>query len=70
MTREILISEVGPRDDGVAAGDGWVWVVASLDWTVARIDAESERVVATIRTGPIPDELAIGGGSVWVSVHA
>jgi YVTN family beta-propeller protein len=55
---------------GVAAGDGWVWVVASLDWTVARIDAESERVVATIRTGPIPDELAIGGGSVWVSVHA
>lgn len=55
---------------GVAAGDGWVWVVASRDWTVARIDAESERVVATIRTGPIPDELAIGGGSIWVSVHA
>ena len=51
-------------------GDALVWVVASLDWTVARIDAESERVVATIRTGPIPDELAIGGGSVWVSVHA
>jgi YVTN family beta-propeller protein len=55
---------------GLAVDASSVWVADSGSGTVTRIDSESDRVVATIRTGPIPEGVAVGGDSVWVSVHA
>lgn len=61
---------VGLGPMGLAARAPWVWVADSGSGTVTRINSGSERVVATIRTGAIPEGVAVGGDSVWVSVHA
>ena len=46
------------------------WVAESLDGTVSQVDPSSKKVVRTIRVGGTTDDVAIGDGSVWVSVHA
>jgi YVTN family beta-propeller protein len=44
-----------------------VWVANSLDDTVARIDAASGEVVATIPVGGTPAAVTVGDGAVWVA---
>jgi DNA-binding SARP family transcriptional activator/DNA-binding beta-propeller fold protein YncE len=56
------------RPVAVAAGPGAVWV-ATQAGTVLRLDPASGKVVATIRTGNLPSDLAIGGGRVWVTIQ-
>lgn len=63
-----------PSSGGIAVGAGSVWVANTLAFTVTRIDAETNRVTATIPTGQSPLDLfhgptrvAVGHGSVWVA---
>jgi YVTN family beta-propeller protein len=57
----------GPR--GVVAKGSSVWVAESLDGAVSEVDLTSGRVITT-PVGGTTDDIAVGGGSVWVSVHA
>ena len=59
--------EVGRGPTDLAAGAGAIWVVESLDGTVAGIDPSTGDVVARERVGGNPQGIAVGGGSVWVS---
>ncbi len=75
----------GPRGIAVGEGAVWVtseaddlvfridagavWVANSADGTVSRIDPETNKVVETIAVGNRPVGIAVGGGSVWVSVQ-
>jgi len=58
---------VGAQPDGIAVGDGAVWV-SSADGTVSRIDPVHLRVVEQIRVGGTPAGIAVGDGAVWVTV--
>jgi YVTN family beta-propeller protein len=76
--RIIGVRELGSSiPSGVAAGKGAVWVANLLDDTVIRIEphlrgdsplSHSERldVMARIRVGRAPNDVAVGEGSVWV----
>jgi YVTN family beta-propeller protein len=63
---------VGLNPEEIFATADAVWVANHRDGTVSRIDPNSNRVVATINIGPKgpsgPQWLAVGIGSVWVSV--
>ena len=61
---------VGRGASGIAAGEGALWVVNTLDGTVSRVDPVRRRVVATIDVGGLPRGIAVGGGAVWVTAHA
>jgi YVTN family beta-propeller protein len=50
----------------LATGEGSLWV-ASQDNVVARLEAETGRLVARIRAVPKPEALAVGAGGVWVA---
>lgn len=52
---------------GVAAGEGAVWVANPLGDTVSQIDPSTNRVVRTIRIGKDPIAVAAGEGAVWVT---
>ena len=65
---------LGRREEGstIATGEGDVWITTS-DGIVLRVDPDSQRVAKTIPLGtlmyPDPwDSLAVGYGSVWVTV--
>jgi YVTN family beta-propeller protein len=58
---------VGSQPDGVAFGEGAVWVANRADNTVSRIDPIQRLVVQTIDVGAGPGALAVGFGSVWVA---
>jgi YVTN family beta-propeller protein len=45
-------------------------VANTIDGTVSRIDPSTNRVVATIRVGANPKQLAVGAGSVWAAAFA
>ena len=53
--------------EGVAVGEGSVWVANSLGDTVSQIDPARNRVVRRIRVGEDPVAVAAGGGAVWVT---
>ena len=61
--------------DGLAYGDGSIWVTSSVDDSVLRLDAESGKLAAApIRIASIPGRraaspggVAYGEGSVWVA---
>jgi len=53
---------------GISFGEGSVWVANPLEGTVSRIDPSTDRVVATLNVGNAPSNVAIGGGSVWMTV--
>ena len=53
--------------DGIAAAHGAAWTTNSLAGTVARIDAATNHV-DTLAVGGTPRGVAIGAGSVWVTV--
>ena len=58
---------VGARPDGVAYGEGAVWVANTTDGTVSRVDPATRAVVQTIEVGGAPSGVAVGFGSVWVA---
>ena len=51
----------------VEVGLGSAWVACKRSGTVVRIDARTNEVAATIRTGDGPHGIAIATGSVWVT---
>jgi DNA-binding SARP family transcriptional activator/streptogramin lyase len=63
-------TQVGSGPMGVVAEGGAVWVAESLDRAVSEIDPTTRRVIGTITVGGMTEGIAVGGGSVWVSVHA
>jgi streptogramin lyase len=53
---------------GMAMGMGGVWVIGDAnDATLWRIDPRRHRIVATIRLGFPPADVAAGEGAVWVT---
>jgi YVTN family beta-propeller protein len=50
----------------VAVGHGAVWVVRA-DFAIARVDAETNDVVAKVPVGNWPSAIASGAGGVWVA---
>ena len=52
----------------MALAAGSVWVSSGLDDAVTRIDAATNRVLATIPVGRGPGAMAVAGGAVWVSL--
>jgi hypothetical protein len=51
---------------GLAAGAGYVWVTASDDGDVLRIDPETH-VVKGVHVGRFPVGIVVSGGNVWVA---
>ena len=46
-----------------------MWVTNSADGTVTRINPADNSVEATIPVGPLPYQLAAGGGGMWVATQ-
>jgi YVTN family beta-propeller protein len=54
--------------DGLAAGDGALWLAGDArERVVWRVDPNTHRVVARIRLPFIPKAIAAGSGAVWVT---
>src|SRR5262249_55815015 len=65
---ETMIDSAYNNFDGVAVGEGAVWVAGDpFGRTVWRVDPLTGRLAATIRVPFIPDAIAAGEGAVWVS---
>jgi YVTN family beta-propeller protein len=64
----LQVIAVGHIPAGVAVGLGSVWVTSQCAGTLSRIDPATNRVVATIKLGYHPFDLAVGGGFAWVGV--
>ena len=58
---------VGRDPTAIAAGGGAVWVASGRDGTLTRIDPETFDVT-TIALGGHATDVAVGLGSVWVTV--
>jgi peptide/nickel transport system substrate-binding protein len=58
---------VGSAPNGVAAGDGAVWVANTDDNTVARVDNETRTLRQTIQVGGAPAGVAVSPRAVWVA---
>ena len=57
-----------PADaDLLVVADGAVWA-ASTDGSVWKIDPVGNAIVAHAKLHPVVSDLAVGGGSVWVSI--
>jgi serine/threonine-protein kinase len=54
--------------DHIAAGDGIVWAAGSDDGRLIEIDAASRHVIARPKLHGYVTDLAVGGGSAWVTV--
>ncbi|MGI8593195.1 MAG: protein kinase domain-containing protein [Solirubrobacteraceae bacterium] len=52
----------------IAAGEGAVWVVDEAANTLVRVDARRGRVVKRIALPDHPDAVAVGPGTVWVTM--
>jgi YVTN family beta-propeller protein len=52
----------------IAAGGEGVWVTDALNGTVSRINETTNQVDAPIRVGDMPTAVAVGLGSVWVTI--
>jgi YVTN family beta-propeller protein len=61
--------DVGPKAGRLAALDGSIWTLNQGDGSVSRVDAATNKVVATIKVGEsvAAGEIAAGEGSVWIS---
>jgi YVTN family beta-propeller protein len=53
--------------DGVAVGEGAVWVTNRVANTLTRIDLTTQVVAGTIDVGEQPGAVVVGEGSVWVA---
>jgi serine/threonine-protein kinase len=68
--RPVASIPVGDLPDGIAVGDGVVWVVSSNDGTLERIDAETNKVDGEpVAAGSRPDSVAADKGIVYVTSH-
>jgi len=56
-----------PGANGLAVGNGGVWISSRRAGTVTRIDAQTRRTDPPIRVGRGPADIAIGAGAVWVA---
>ena len=56
------------RADLLAAGDDALWVASSADGRLFEIDAAANRIVARPKLHGFVTDLAVGGGSAWVTV--
>jgi YVTN family beta-propeller protein len=56
----------GAQQGSVAVGEGSVWA-AYGDSTLARIEPETLRVIATTAAGAVPAAVVVARGSVWVA---
>ena len=59
--------DLGAGAEGVAAGEGAVWVTNRLDNTVTRIDLTTGTVSGTAEVGEQPASIVVGEGAVWVA---
>ena len=59
--------EVGKDPNGIAFGNGSVWVANFSSNTVSRIDPATNQVTDTISAGRSPFGITFGAGSVWVT---
>jgi predicted Ser/Thr protein kinase len=57
--------EVG-NIDGVAAGEGSVFVIDGLSGRLTQVDPTTGKVIGSVELAGSPDALAVGGGAVWV----
>jgi len=55
----------GPQ--GIAVNGRDVWVANSLDGTVSRVSADTNREVEHYEVGNTPTGVAVGAGSVWIT---
>jgi YVTN family beta-propeller protein len=60
-------SRTADPTEGLAVGEGAVWVANAALKKVLRIDLEAKQVVAEIELGFAPSDVAAGLGGVWVS---
>jgi YVTN family beta-propeller protein len=58
---------VGSRPDGVAVGEGIVWVANLDDRTLSRVDATQRVLERTISLNATPTGIAVGAGAVWAA---
>lgn len=67
QTGKATAIDLGGVPTGAAFGAGYFWVSVE-NYTLARIDPASRRVVATVRldAGHLPGAVVVGGGAVWV----
>lgn len=52
--------------DGVAAGEGGVFVIDGLSGRLTKVDPTTGQIVGAVQIAGSPDALAVGGGAVWV----
>ena len=58
---------LGAGVDGIAAGDGALWVTNRVRNTLTRIDLTTRLVTHEIEVGQQPEAVLFGEGSVWVA---
>jgi serine/threonine protein kinase len=58
---------IGDGPDGIAVGEGAVWVAASRDGTLTRIDPQTGDTTS-VDVGENPDSVLVALGEVWVSL--
>jgi DNA-binding beta-propeller fold protein YncE len=56
-----------PTGLAVTLDAGTVWLATGGDQTLRRVDASTARVVDTIKLDHVPNQVAVGGGAVWVT---
>jgi YVTN family beta-propeller protein len=56
-----------PLPDGVVGPDGLVWIPNQGSNSVSRIDPATNRVVDTVKVGPLPFVARSGFGDMWIS---
>jgi YVTN family beta-propeller protein len=59
---------VGRGPVRLAAGEGAAWVLNERDGTVTRINAGTDEMTSIPVTADVPEDVAVAGGFVWVSV--
>jgi len=58
---------LGAGVDGIAAGDGALWVTNRLRNTLTRINLTTRTVTGELEVGEQPEAVAFGEGAVWVA---
>ncbi len=56
---------VGDTPDGIAVGDGSIWVANTVDHTLSEVDARSRTVERTLAPADTVDGVAAGDGQLW-----
>ena len=62
--------QVSGNLDGIAVGEGGVWLLDSTTGTVTMLDPGSFEPIDTITVGEHPGDITVGLGAVWVANQA